>query len=75
MISEPNDVVSVNFCVSLCVSISMRLYSAVSLVVRDMALYKCSLLFLVLLCTKPTLYFHKAPFFIISLRLGPLLRV
>ena len=36
----------VNVYVSLCVSICMRLYSAVSLVVRDIALYKCTLLLL-----------------------------
>ena len=49
MISEPNDVASVNVYVSLCVSISMRLYSTVSLVVRDKALYKCTLLLSLLL--------------------------
>ena len=49
MISEPNDVVSVNFYVSLCASICMRLYSAVSLVVQKIALYKCTLLLLSLL--------------------------
>ena len=45
MICEPNDVVSVNVYVSLCVSICMTLYSAVSLVVWDIALYeyKCTL--------------------------------
>ena len=39
----------VNVYVSLCVSICMRLYSTVSLVVRDIALYKCTLLLLLLL--------------------------
>ena len=48
MISEPNDVVSVNFYVSLYVSICMRLYSTVSLVVRDVGLYKCTLLFIII---------------------------
>ena len=34
MISEPNDVFSVNIYVSLCVSICIRLYSAVSLTLQ-----------------------------------------
>ena len=51
MISEPNDVVGVNVYVSLCVGICMRLYSAVSQVVRDIALHKCTLLLLLLLLT------------------------
>ena len=52
MVSEPNDLVSVNVYVSLCVSICMKLYSAVSLVGLDIALYKCTLSLLLLMFSK-----------------------